>query len=334
MSKILLYTVQEEGAVGKRKQEYDESSMADRYGLTTHLGYKPYFCTKIEDSIADTWFKIWAASPGCQEEIIMFAIDEKDCVPMNCVDWTNHFKHMNDMAFNTILRKEDTLMTDYLIKEIPDDCIRISIGSLGEHIVRGFAEMSMPKPDYEEYSKSIDEHVSELSGLIQYADLRFTNGEIVEKSVVTYERVYGMMRVSGLLAMAVECSKLILNKNLNKDLNKNLNEEDMIPFWLTFIKPLYMANPALERAQNLLDLWDNSMSDERITFTYEKFYEMHDEFIKALDSATTLVVNERARKSGIERNTKCPCCSSKKYKQCHGKLSKFNEWLENPILVG
>ena len=131
MSKILLYTVQGNDEI----PGYGYGSMADESGLTDYLGYRPFFCTRIDpDSIAQSSFRIWAASPQIVDKIIMFEIEESECIPMNIVDWSNNcLGHSNDTeTLKAVLNNDQPTMTDYLVKDIPENCFEIPFATIAK----------------------------------------------------------------------------------------------------------------------------------------------------------------------------------------------------------
>lgn len=257
-------------------------------------------CSKIDGPLSDAWFKMWIAMSQCDKnekyEMVIFKIDEKDCIKVNSVDLINSA----DINIENASHDDGSLMIDYAIKEIPEDSVKLPVVTGFVNLVNNFAKMAMPEDIYNQYYKSI----------------MLNHKEINKNS----KNIYDSLRISGIMAIVLEYFKLL----------NYPREGSTVPTWCVSIMPSDMNNSEMQKAEDLLSLLKSSISNPEIKFTYDDFNNMHDAFIKGLDIATTSVFNAAAKVEGIERNSKCPCGSGKKYKQCHGRFTKFEEWLENP----
>lgn len=83
---MLLYTAYGEQSAG----EYQ--SVAEGTGLERYLGYRPLFCSLINpDSLTDTWFRIFSASPSFSRYIDVYEVEAEQAIPMDTVAWCERF---------------------------------------------------------------------------------------------------------------------------------------------------------------------------------------------------------------------------------------------------
>lgn len=303
MSKLLLYTVQ-------GSNDHPTDSVADERGLTKYLGYRPIFCTPLDpDSLSESWFRIWAAAPRYPENIYIFEMDESECIPMNSVDWTNICLSKDDPSddeLKSVLNDLHPDMTDYLIKELPEDPFKISIPMC---LTINFAEMlrlsqaDVARDIFADVQNSIMEALNKRTFYSSISGRRM--------STVSYDSMYGMIRMSGIITVFWTLA--------------TLKSGSAVAF---HIKPedLWKTTPFL-RAQGLLAIWDQKIGTET-AFTYDEYREMHANFIKALDLAASNVWNIPFH---VGANDPCPCGSGKKYKKCCKNI-RLDELMTVPLI--
>ena len=290
MGKFILYTVQSDRIRGEL------SSTADDHGLTKYLGYRPIFCTRIdENSLAETWFKIWAASPRGTDIINIFKIDESECTPINLLEWTNECmcENVDEETIAAVLNDNNKIATDYLIKEIPAVRIKIPVRLLMNQTTVYERLLNIKKND----------SVLNIFKAVQHSckynvgNAHVTNGiDVNSDSTMTQ---YGIMRMSGIVPFLWS---IATKRGVNNVLMSIMPEEFNC---FSFIK-----------AQILLESWDNIIINGG-EFIEDSYKEMHDSFIEAIDTATRTSIARVAKAKGIGRNDKCPCGSGKKFKHCH-----------------
>ena len=300
MSNLLLFTVQ-----GKERENFKSS--ADENGLTDYLGYRPVFCTKIdENSLSETWFRIWAASPRCPEEIIVFSMPEENCIPMNLVDWSNKClcKKPDPETVKSVLNASLPEATDYLVKEIPEDALRIPV--VGLYYTTEFFESVLRDaynaPEYViSYAKEalevfqLQSHNLLSSGAFKY------EGKQAKEDVAA---MYFAIRVSGIIPFLWS---LFTENNVNPGLLA-VNVTD------------FVGTPSYVRAQDILGEWDEMIYANK-EFSLDRYHEMKDEFIKTLNLFAEKHMELYAKGKKIGRNDKCFCGSDKKFKACHAKIT-------------
>jgi hypothetical protein len=305
MSKLLLYTVQ-------GKKDKCTSSMADKHGLTAYLGYRPVFCTRIEpESLSESWFRIWAAAPGWPERICIFEIEESECIPMNVVDWTNTCLKMDnptDEQIKAILNADHPDKTDYLVKEIPDECLEIPIAALylDKNMFARLFKLNETDGVVKIFNAAQESIDRVMDSLYESVDGR-------KNSDKTYENIYGAIRLTGLVPFLWM-----------------LASKKGIPDTVIAIQPEYFQNPSFMRAQDLLSEWDMKIQIPKSKFTYEEYDEMRKKFIDGLNIAAKESLNKAVKRLNIGANDSCICGSGKKYKRCH-KNATIDEMVANPI---
>jgi len=296
MGDVLLITVQG----GEQK---DGWSTADQAGLTDFLGYRPYFCTLVdEDSLSETWFRLWAASPRCPEEIICFSIPEEDCIPINLLDWSNNCLCMSPKQdeIRDCLNKNLPHATDYLVKEIPEDALRLPVAALyqSSSVLESLLKDIYDAPEYVvTYAKESHTIFLERTRALLETD-SFCYGKSRAKEDVAF--AYWAIRMSGIIPF----------------LWAILAKKDAQPGLLAINAADFIGTPAYIRAQDILMEWDNRISNNS-PFTIEEYQEMRSQFISALDILANKHTELIAKAKGIGRNDKCFCGSGKKFKQCH-----------------
>ena len=94
-------------------------SVADSSGLSRRLGYRPLFCTLLDPgSLADAWFRAYAASPSYVQVIDVYEVDDDAAVPMDVVTWCDECLGRtapDDDVLTRALSPDDAAYTDYLL---------------------------------------------------------------------------------------------------------------------------------------------------------------------------------------------------------------------------
>lgn len=289
MSKIRLYTVQ-------GREAKDKTSVDDTSGLTAYLGYRPIFCTKVdENSLTETWFRIWAASPRGTDIINIFEVDESECIPINLLEWTNECmcENADEETIAAVLNDNNKIATDYLVKEIPAVRIEIPVRLLMNQTTVYERLLNIKKND----------SVLNIFKAVQQS-CKYNVGKAHMKGVMDVNSdstmaQYGIMRMSGIVPFLWS----IATKRGVNDVLMSIMPEEFNCFSFT-------------KAQILLESWD-SIIENGGEFIEDAYREMHDLFIEAINTATKTSIARVAKAKGIGRNNKCPCGSGKKFKHCH-----------------
>ena len=293
---MLLYTAHGKDArVGR-------SSVADRTGLTEYLGYKPMFCSLVNpDSLADTWFRVWSASPSYVDVIDVYELDDSEVTPMDVVDWCDTCfgldgePYPNDNAlFEAMLNAEHPESTDYIIK--PGLDVRRS----WRFDVKGFINYEVD--DFgldEDKRKALVASLERMRLLPRNPALSMYNtvgGSIAEP---TMEQWYRFMTVTGVVPV-------VWSVVTGNDISPDLVRIDPIDL---------MQTAGFQRAQSLLMEWDNSLG-ETIGFGHARYSSMRNAFITGLDQLAHGIAEQKAGEGGTSRNGTCFCGSGRKYKKC------------------
>jgi hypothetical protein len=240
---------------------------------------------------------------------------------MNVVDWGNKCTRgkVDNKVIKSVLNDDNPLMTDYLIKEIPDDGIEIPVRLLYASNVVFERLLNIP-PERKDSVLRIFE-ATQKAAKSSMQDISRTDNNPID--VNSNDVIYGVLRLTGIMAF-------IWYVAVKKGVPDGLFSITMSDFNST----------SLMVAQEMLVKWDDSigaidaaykdiayMNKE---FTYEEYYYMHKWFIDSLDSAARNVMRQYAKTNNIGRNDKCPCGSGKKFKQCHCKMG-IDELVDNPL---
>jgi len=297
MSRMILYTVQGD--------KNGKDSVADKSGLTEYLGYRPIFCSRIDsESLAESWFKIWSTSPRYPRTIYMFIMDSADCIPMNVLDWTNKCLERNPdketIASVLYADAASTLMTDYLVREIPENAIEISVPALlysTEIYKYSFGDANGILETFEKTQHSCDVKINELRSKTS------KNGPQLD------DIEYAATRLSGIIPVLWQ---IATGHNMKR--------------FAYMLKPCDFSGSTFHAAEELLIKWDKAIASKK-EFTKEEFEEMHQLFLQGLDVAVKNMLTRESKASGVNRNDLCPCGSGLKYKQCCSK-SGINDLVE------
>ena len=297
MSQMILFTVQGD--------KNGKDCVADESGLTEYLGYRPVFCSRLDpNSLAESWFKIWSASPRYPRTINIFIMDSADCIPMNVLDWTNKcLRRTPDKTTIADVLYADTesdLMTDYLVKEIPESRIEISVPALlysTEIFEYAFGNENGIIETFEKTQHSCDIRIKEIQSKTP------KNGPKLD------DIEYAVLRMSGIIPVLWQ---IATGHNMKR--------------FAYMLKPCDFSGVTFHAAEELLIKWDKAIASKK-EFTKEEFEEMHQLFLQGLDVAVKNMLTRESKASGVNRNDLCPCGSGLKYKQCCSK-SGINDLVE------
>jgi len=317
MSKILLYTVQDakltEVAI---KDSKILDSISDKHGLTEYLGYRPIFCTKLDEtSISESWFRVWATSPRYPEIIHIFEVDESECIPLNVIEWSNHCLSKKQSVAehsNSIFCANNPSSTEYLIKKLPDEKLSIPVSAL--YTDTDCAKMlcdafNIPSDDI---CNTIAEMQTEWHKMMDSGRLGSTS-----KTVTMLDLVYGSLCFTGLVPFLWHVATSVYTNNTAP-----------LPIWTLEYATDILSESQFARAQELLVKWDKGIENGD-TFSTDEFFEMRRCFIAALDQLAMDKMNQIPAELKLNRNDKCFCGSGKKLKQCHGRQMTMDDTIKS-----
>ncbi len=293
---MLLYTVYGEMPADKL------DSTAQRLGLERFLGYRPHFCTYINpDSLADTWFRAFSASPRFVRVIDVYEVDDAQAVPMDVVTWCETCFGANDTPapnddrlLGAALNADCPHATDYIVpfglepsRMWRFDVLRLLNGQLGELGLDGREEAAL------QHSM---ERVRALPR--EHGELFFDSfgGRVKE---LPLEMWYHIMVVAGLVPF-------VWSRVLGRRIAPELLDID--PWDL-------MRTTGYRRAQAGVAAWDRSLGVPA-QFGHADFEAMRDDFLAGCDQLAHDLVGKRAAAAGTARNGTCFCGSGSKYKRC------------------
>jgi hypothetical protein len=238
-------------------------------------------------------------------------MEESDCIPINVVEWTNKCTRgdVSDDTIKSVLNADKPLMTDYLVKEIPNEGIEIPVRLLyTSNIV--FERLLNIAPERREAIWHIFE-VTQKACERELPSITSTAKNKLDKN--SNEAIYGVLRFTGIMAF-------LWSVAVKRGVPDGLFSITMDDFNST----------SLMVAQEMLVKWDDSIGKIDATykdmvcmhkeFAYEDYYYMRKWFIDSLNSAARNVMRQYAKTNNIGRNDKCPCGSGLKFKQCHGNM--------------
>ena len=293
---MLLYTV-----YGEVPAEHLDS-VARRTGLERYLGYRPHFCSLINpDSLADTWFRIFAASPRFVRTIDVYEVDPAQAVPMDVVTWGATCFGVNggpdpndDSLVEAVLNADHPNATDYIVpydiepkRTLRFDAVRLFSGQLDD--------LGLRDDEREALQRSL-----ELVRAFQR-----NHGELLLDSFgkrlddLPLEMWYRIMVASGLVPF-------VWSRAQGKSIAPELLRID--PWDL-------MQTPGYQRAQIGIAAWDRSMGVPG-EFSHASFESIRGDFLAGLDQLAHVLVEKRAAATGVTRNGTCYCGSGRKYKKC------------------
>ena len=297
---MLLYTVH-----GKEGGN-DRRSVAVESGLSDYLGYVPMFCSLVNrDSLTDTWFRVYSASPSFVEVIDVYEVDDVEASPMDVVDWCNlclREQYPSDSRpFELMMNGHHPESTDYLLNPKAAvrrqwrfdvlDLINCSVDGIeGDEQLKKALALSMRK---------LRAAPSKMSSFYESV-----SGRDALSGQLTMETWYRLVTLSGAIPF-------IWSTVTGNDISPRLVDIDVADLGKT---------GGLQKAQLLLAEWDNTLG-ENDEFSHAQFQAMRSFFIDGCDQLAHSIADGVASKLRMGRNDECFCGSGKKYKKCCSRKS-------------
>ncbi|MDO4797991.1 MAG: SEC-C domain-containing protein [Coriobacteriales bacterium] len=293
---MLLYT-----AYGEVPAEHLDS-VAQRSGLERYLGYRPHFCSLVNpDSLVDTWFRVFAASPRFVQVIDVYEVDAAQAVPMDVVAWCGTCFGVNggpepndDTLIEATLNADHPDATDYIVPfdVVPTRTWRFDVLDILNGKLDGLGLTSA--------EQSALQHSMERVRALQreHGDLLSTSlGQRTDQ--LSLELWYRLMVAAGLVPF-------VWSQVLGRKIAPELLRTD--PWAL-------MRTPGYRRAQEGIIAWDRSLGTPG-QFGHADFEAMRNSFVAGCDQLAHQLVETKAARAGTARNGTCFCGSGKKYKKC------------------
>ena len=308
----IYYTVHGADSHPKWSNGRSTGSVADNFGFEDRLGFRPRWCSGLyEDSLADSWFSIWAASP-LYVEIVSF-IESDKAVPIDALAWTRVRQRYLGMPkgqpgwldeFEQIFDVDGLprWRLEYLVpdsprttRKLPASMFTNGLEAEGVRLVAGVLGLGdKGTTRLLHYFKHI---LSDSKQLAMDVGLGWPLG--LENGYRCIVQTSGLPAVLWMLGTHKLIDTCLLDVTCN-DFGEH-------------------AGCTYDRAQQLRRRWD----EEPSSISDEDFNELHRLFIEAASEAAGRASARMTRGTG--RNDLCPCRSGKKYKQCHGASHPL-EW--------
>ena len=295
-------------------------SVADDFGFEERLGFRPRWCSGLyEDSLAESWFSIWVASP-LYVEVVSF-IESDRAIPIDALAWTQvRQQYMGTPKghpgwleeFEQIFDVEGVprYRLEYLVpdspkttKSLPAVIFTQALETEGARILAKLTGLG-------------DEGTTKLQGFFHH--ITSDSKELAMKSGLGWplglENGYrNIVQMSGLPA-------LLWMLGTRSPIDTCLLDVAISDFGDS-------AGCSYDKAQQLRLRWDTEPSG----FTSTDFDEMFYQFKDAASEAAKRSSERMTR--GVGRNDMCPCGSGRKYKKCHGARHDI-EWYAHRDSVG
>jgi hypothetical protein len=293
---MLLYT-----AYGELPADKVDST-AQRLGLERYLGYRPHFCTLINpDSLADTWFRIFSASPRFVQVIDVYEVDDAQAVPMDVVTWCETCFGADDGP----APNDDRLLAAALNVDFPHATDFIVPFDLEPNRLWRFDMLRLLNGRLDDLGMTAEEEAALRHSMERVRALPHEHGELFHDSfgrrvqMLTPEMWYRIMVVAGLVPF-------VWSRVLGRRIAPELLDID--PWDL-------MRTTGYQRAQQGVAAWDRSLGIPG-QFGHADFEAMRGDFLTGCDQLAQELVGRRAAIAGTARNGTCFCGSGRKYKRC------------------
>lgn len=293
---MILYTVQ------GRRPDPGHTSVADATGLSDFLGYEPLFCSRISpDSLADTWFRLFCASPSQADVIHVLEVDDSQAQAMDVVTWCatcfdaeRRPVRADEAALAAALDCPSPEFADYVV---PRDVAaashrRYDVRALlrgdasGLGLSREEAEaLAMAAQRVRELVTSPDAHLSSSFGT-----------QIASPSLGEW---YRLLMLGGVVPFLWAQAT---GRRVCPDLVR-MDPRDLA------------QTRGFARAQEGVARWDRSLGTLG-SFGHADFLRMRAAFVEGCDQLAHTMVTRRAARLGLRRNDACLCGSGRKYKSC------------------
>lgn len=289
---MLLYTAH------AREAHSGQVSVAQATGLERRLGYAPLFCTLLDpDSLADTWFRAYAASPSYVQVVDVYEVDDAAATPMDVVTWCDECLERGEVdpeALSRALAPSDATCTDYLLDPAaaPHRTWRFDVLDILNGRLDG---LGLGDADRERVARSM----AAVRAFPRRPDVSLASSLGGGYDSITLEVWYRLMLTASLIP-------LVWSQVTGRAL----------PGELLALDPGVLAStPDFAQAQANVAAWDLSVGSGE-SFGHERFAAMRAGFLRALDEVAAQIVAGRARRAGVSRNDACICGSGLKFKKC------------------
>ena len=287
-------------------------SVADDFGLEERLGFRPRWCSGLyENSLAESWFSIWVASP-LFVEVVSFIQSDK-AVPIDALAWTQVRQQYMDTPsgqpgwleeFERIFDVEGVpeYRLEYLVPDSPQTTRSLPVEILTRVLETEGAGVlarltGLGNEGAEKLQGFFRHIVSDSKELAAQLGLGWPLG--LENSYRCIVQTSGLPALLWMLGTDSPIDTCLLDIALNDFGNR--------------------AGCSYDRAQQLRLRWDT----EPAGFTAGDFDEMFHCFKDAASEAAKRSSERMSRGTG--RNDFCPCGSGRKFKKCHGARHDL-EW--------
>lgn len=291
------------------------NSTARNTGLERYLGYRPCFCSLINpDSLSDTWFRLFSASPRYVEHIDVYEVDAAQAVPMDVVTWCQTCFGAGDTPapdddelFRAALNADNPDSTDYILRAdvSPARSWRFDVHAM----LNGCFDSLDLEPDEQ---RALEYSMARVRALPREQNGRLYTSFNLRVDQMSLEMWYRIMVASGMTAFV-----------WSHVLGKRIAPE------LLAIDPMdLMSTVGYQRAQQAIVAWDNSLGAPGV-FGHAEFASMRRAFLTGCDQLARRLVEQKAAATSTARNGTCFCGSERKYKQCcmrKGMDALANEW--------
>ena len=280
-------------------------SVADDFGFDRRLGFRPRWCSGIyEDSLAESWFSIWVASP-LFVELISF-IESDDAIPIDALAWTQirqRYMGLPDGEPGWL----DEFECIFDVEGVPRWRLEYLVPDSPGHI------KSIPAAMFTHALETQGAH--NISKLYQLDEDQ--TAQVRENFTHIVEAAHSMANRAGLnwplgLENGYRC--IVQTSGIPALLWSIGTRKPFDPCLLDMSADDLGDRPgcAYDLAQQCRQRWDEDPN----SFTSEDFNELYRLFKMAISDAAEKTALRMM--SGVERNERCPCGSGKKFKKCHG----------------
>lgn len=294
---MLLYTAH------AREAHAGQASVAQETGLERRLGFAPLFCTLLDPgSLADTWFRAYAASPSYVQVVDVYEVDDAAAAPMDVVTWCDECLGRGEAdheALSRALAPSDATCVDYLLdpSAVPRRTWRFDVLDILNGRLDG---LGLGGEDRERAARSM----AAVRAFPRRPDVSLASSLGGGYDSITLEVWYRLMLTASFMP-------LVWSHVTGKALPGEL---------LALDPGVLAATPGFAQAQADVAAWDRSIGSGE-SFGHERFAVMRASFLRALDELAAQVVAGRARRAGVSRNDACICGSGLKFKRCCSRKS-------------
>ena len=292
---MILYTAQ---GKSPRPGNY---SLARTTGLADVLRYDPLFCSGVcPESLADTWFRIYCASPRQAEVIDIYEVDDAQAQAMDVVAWCATC--MADDGANRADAATLAAVLDHPLPVFSDYVLRPNAPAQRHRrydvlsLIQGNAtNLDLSKEAAEAFAFA----AQRLQALAASPDVSMFCSLGGDISALAPSEWYRLLTMSGVVPLLWAQST---GRSVSPLLVR-MDPRDLI------------QTRGFQRAQELVAAWDRSLGVPG-AFGHADFLAMRAAFIEGCDQLAHTLVGREAARRGIRRNDPCVCGSGRKFKSC------------------